>query len=127
MNGKPSIGIEIIKQADANAVEVSRLVKAKLEEFKTIYASEGLNFEIAMDQSVFTLASADAVTHDLSMAVVIVALVILMFLHSFRSSFFILIALPSAMIPTFVLMYAFGFTKPDDAHGAVVSSGHSGR
>lgn len=110
INGKPSIGIEIIKQADANAVEVSGMVKQKLEELKKTYTSENLHFEIAMDQSISTLASADAVTHDLSMAVIIVAFVILMFLHSFRSSIFILVALPSAMIPTFILMYAFGFS-----------------
>lgn len=110
INGRPSIGIEIIKQADANAVEVSGLVKQKLEELKIMHTSENLDFEIANDQSVSTLASADAVTHDLILAVMIVALVILVFLHSMRSSFFILVALPSAMIPTFILMYAFGFS-----------------
>ncbi|HTF82470.1 MAG TPA: efflux RND transporter permease subunit, partial [Cytophagales bacterium] len=56
------------------------------------------------------LASADAVMHDLMLAVIIVALVMLLFLHSIRSSLFVLVALPSAMIPTFILMYAFGFS-----------------
>jgi HAE1 family hydrophobic/amphiphilic exporter-1 len=110
INGKPGIGIEIIKQADANSVEVSRLVKEKLEDLKTQYASKDLNFEIAIDQSVYTLSSADAVMHDLVLAVFIVALVMLMFLHSVKSSFFVLVALPSAMIPTFIMMYAFGFS-----------------
>lgn len=110
INGKPGIGIEIVKQADANSVKVSELVKKKLEELKKTYASQGLTFEIAIDQSVYTLASADAVMHDLLLAVCIVALVMLLFLHSIRSSFFVLVALPSAMIPTFILMYAFGFS-----------------
>ena len=110
INGRPSIGIEVIKQADANAVKVSELVKQKLEELKKTYAYQNLDFEIASDQSIYTLAAADAVMHDLILAVAIVALVILMFLHSLRSSFFILVALPSAMIPTFILMYAFGFS-----------------
>lgn len=110
INGKPGIGIEIVKQADANAVSVSDLVKKKMEDLKKMYASKGLNFEIAIDQSVYTLASADAVMHDLVLAVIIVALVMLLFLHSVRSSFFVLVALPSAMIPTFILMYAFGFS-----------------
>lgn len=110
INGKPGIGIEIVKQADANAVKVSDLVKKKLEDLKKTYASKNLNFEIAIDQSVYTLASADAVMHDLMLAVIIVALVMLLFLHSVRSSFFVLVALPSAMIPTFILMYAFGFS-----------------
>jgi len=110
INGKPGIGIEIIKQADANAVSVSDLVKKKLDELKKTYSAENLNFVIAIDQSVYTLASANAVMHDLILAVFIVAAVMLLFLHSFRSSMFILVALPSAMIPTFILMYAFGFS-----------------
>ncbi len=110
VNGKPGIGIEIVKQADANTVEVSKYVKEKLESLKEMYASKNLDFEIAIDQSVYTLASADAVMHDLTLAVIIVALVMLLFLHSIKSSFFVLVALPSAMIPTFIMMYVFGFS-----------------
>ncbi|HVD99489.1 MAG TPA: efflux RND transporter permease subunit [Cytophagaceae bacterium] len=110
INGNPGIGIEIVKQADANAVKVSELVKKKMDELTKTYASKGLTFQIAIDQSVYTLASADAVMHDLMLAVIIVAMVMLLFLHSIRSSLFVLVALPSAMIPTFILMYAFGFS-----------------
>lgn len=110
INGKPGIGIEIVKQADANSVKVSDLVKKKLEVLKKTYASEGLNFEIAIDQSVYTLAASDAVMHDLVLAIIIVALVMLLFLHSARSSLFVLVSLPSAMIPTFILMYVLGFS-----------------
>jgi HAE1 family hydrophobic/amphiphilic exporter-1 len=110
VNGMPGIGIEIVKQADANAVNVSAGVKAKLEELKATHADKGLDFDIAIDQSVYTLASADAVMFDLGLAVIIVALVMLLFLHSVRSSMFILVSLPSAMIPTFILMYLLGFS-----------------
>lgn len=110
INGKPGIGIEIMKQTDANAVKVSKLVKTKLTELEKMYATSGLHFEIASDQSDYTLASADAVMHDLILAVFIVAAVMLLFLHSVRSSLFVLVSLPSAMIPTFILMYAFGFS-----------------
>lgn len=48
--------------------------------------------------------------HDLFMAVIIVGLVMLLFLHSLRSSFFVMVAIPSAMIPTFIVMYAMGFS-----------------
>lgn len=110
VNGHPGIGINILKQADANAVEVSQFVKEKLTALEAQYAAQGLHFEIASDQSVFTLASADAVMDDLMLAIIIVAAVMLLFLHSMRSSLFVLVALPSAMIPTFILMYAFGFS-----------------
>jgi HAE1 family hydrophobic/amphiphilic exporter-1 len=110
INGYNGIGIEIIKQSDANTVNVSQLAKARMEELKTMYASQGFNYQIASDQSVYTLASADSVIHDLFLAILIVGTVMLLFLHSFRSSLFVLVAIPSAMIPTFILMYLFGFS-----------------
>lgn len=109
-NGKAGIGIEIVKQADANAVNVSKAVKTTLVNVEKTYASKGFHYEIAADQSVYTLASANAVVYDLFLAIVIVASVMLFFLHSFRSSMFVLVAIPSAMIPTFILMYVFGFS-----------------
>ncbi|MEA5403268.1 efflux RND transporter permease subunit [Arcicella sp. DC2W] len=109
-NGQAGIGIEIVKQADANAVNVSKSVKEKLQEIKTSYASKSFSYDIAADQSIYTLASADAVMHDLFLAIIIVGAVMLFFLHSFRSSLFVLVAIPSAMIPTFILMYIFGFS-----------------
>lgn len=110
VNGKPGVGVEIVKQADANAVEVSELVKVKFKEIEKEYVSDNAHFEIAVDQSVYTEASADAVMHDLLLAVIIVASIMLLFLHSIRSSLFVLVALPSAMIPTFIMMYVFGFS-----------------
>jgi HAE1 family hydrophobic/amphiphilic exporter-1 len=110
INGEPGIGISITKQADANAVKVSQQVQEKLQQLKTQYAAQGFNYQVAADQSVYTLASANAVTHDLFLAVLIVGAVMLLFLHSFRSSLFVLVAIPSAMIPTFILMHVFGFS-----------------
>jgi HAE1 family hydrophobic/amphiphilic exporter-1 len=110
INGKSGIGIQINKQADANAVDVSQEVKAKLENIKKQYAGQGFDYVIAADQSVYTLASADAVMHDLFLAILIVGAVMLLFLHSLRSSLFVLVAIPSAMIPTFIMMYFFGFS-----------------
>ena len=110
INGKVGLGIQISKQTDANAVEVSTQVKAKLDTIVKQYASKGFKYEIAIDQSVYTMESAESVIHDLFLAVVIVACVMLIFLHSVRSSLFILISLPSAMIPTFLLMYLMGFS-----------------
>ncbi len=109
-NGVPAIGVQILKQSDANAVEVSELVRERLAEVTNTYKSIGLEFSIAADQSVFTLASADAVVHDLFLAVIIVAMVMLFFLHSARSAMFVLVALPASMIPTFIFMNLFGMS-----------------
>lgn len=110
INGIPSIGVQIIKQTDANAVDVSKQVKIKFDEIQAQYKQQGLKFSVSSDQSVYTLKSADAVMEDLGLAVVIVGIVMLAFLHSFRSSMFVLIALPSSIIPTFIIMYFLGFS-----------------
>ncbi|MCD8741004.1 efflux RND transporter permease subunit [Mucilaginibacter roseus] len=110
INGIPSIGVQIIKQTDANAVDVSELVKEEFAQIEAQYKNAGLKFTVSSDQSVYTLKSADAVMEDLGLAVVIVGIVMLAFLHSFRSSMFVLVALPSSIIPTFIAMYALGFS-----------------
>ncbi|MBS7564816.1 efflux RND transporter permease subunit [Mucilaginibacter sp. Bleaf8] len=110
INGLPSIGIQIIKQTDANAVNVSEGVKASFARIEQQYKSKALKFTVSSDQSTYTLRSADAVMEDLIMAVVIVGVVMLAFLHSFRSSMFVMVALPSSIIPTFIAMYMMGFS-----------------
>jgi HAE1 family hydrophobic/amphiphilic exporter-1 len=110
INGLPSVGMQVQKQSDANAVSVSELVRERMAKLEKQYANVGLKFNVASDQSIYTLASAHAVVDDLFLAVLIVSVVMLLFLHSFRSSLFVLVALPSSMIPTFVMMYVAGFS-----------------
>src|SRR5690625_811059 len=110
INGLPSIGLQILKQSDANAVEVVKLAKNRLADISEQFKDINIQFEIASDQSEYTLDSANAVITDLTLAIIIVSLVMLFFLHSFRSSLFVLIALPASMIPTFIAMYLFGFS-----------------
>jgi len=78
INGIPSVGIQIQKQSDANAVEVADKSKQTLKELEKQYANIGLKFEIAQDGSIFTINAADAVKEDLAIAVMLVALVMLL-------------------------------------------------
>lgn len=110
VNGTSSIGVIIQKQTDANAVQVSELAREKLAELEKTYAKDNVKFTIGNDSSVYTLASADAVMEDLILAVIIVAIVMLFFLHSLRNSVIVLVALPTSIISTFILMYLFGFS-----------------
>ncbi|MBC3787894.1 efflux RND transporter permease subunit [Spirosoma utsteinense] len=110
INARPSIGLQIQKQSDANAVSVSQGAQIKIAQLEKQYSKVALKFNIASDQSIYTLASAHAVVEDMGLAVLIVSLVMLLFLHSFRSALFVLVALPSSMIPTFALMYIMGFS-----------------
>lgn len=110
INAQPSIGLQIQKQSDANAVSVSQQAQVKIKQLEKQYGNIGLKFNVASDQSIYTLASADAVVFDMGLAILIVSVVMLLFLHSFRSALFVLVALPSSMIPTFALMYIMGFS-----------------
>ena len=110
VNGITSVGMQVIKQSDANTVEVSKLVKEELIKIENDYKEQGVHFDIAQDGSIFTLDAANAVKEDLVLAVFMVAIVMLLFLHSFRNSLIVLVAIPSSLIATFAFMYAFGFT-----------------
>jgi HAE1 family hydrophobic/amphiphilic exporter-1 len=110
INGIPSIGVQVIKQTDANAVNLSELVKAKFTALEQQYASNNIKFTVSNDQSTYTLSSAHAVMEDLGLAILIVGIVMLAFLHSIRSSLFVLVALPCSIIPTFIAMHFAGFS-----------------
>src|SRR5690606_18422711 len=110
INLQNSIGISIQKQSDANAVSVSELVKKELAQLEITYANSNLKFTIAQDSSEYTLESADAVIHDLILAVVLVAAIMLLFLHSVRNAVIVMVAIPLSLIATFIGMNLFGFT-----------------
>lgn len=99
-----AIGLSVQKQSDANAVEVSELVREALTDLKENYKQQNLDFVIANDTSEFTLEAANAVVHDLLLAVVLVAVVMLLFLHSFRNAVIVMIAIPASLISTLIAM-----------------------
>ncbi|TDG34874.1 efflux RND transporter permease subunit [Pedobacter changchengzhani] len=107
---KGAIAIQIIKQSDANAVEVSKGVHKIIESLEKEYKSDNLNIKIVSDSSIFTLESADAVIHDLILAVILVALVMLFFLHSLRNALIVMVSIPASLIATFIGISLFGYT-----------------
>lgn len=110
INRKDAIGIQITKQTDANTVDVCAKVKKQITVLEKQYASSGLKFEVASDSSVYTLNSANAVMEDLMFAILLVACVMFMFLHSIRNSFIVLISIPASIISVFIAMYIFNFS-----------------
>jgi HAE1 family hydrophobic/amphiphilic exporter-1 len=109
-NGVNGIGLRIKKQSDANAVDMARATKARFKEIEKKYKKEGIKFTIATDTSIPTIESVDAVIHDLELAVLLVAAVMLLFLHSLRNAFIVLISIPASLISTFIAMYLLGYT-----------------
>ena len=110
VNGRSAVGIMVMKQSDANTVDVSRLTRAALSKLAVLYSSSHLQFDIAQDASTFTLEAVTAVQHDLLLAVLLVALVMLLFLHSLRNSLIVLVSIPTSLVTTFIGMYLFGFS-----------------
>ena len=110
VNQENSIAIQIIKQSDANAVAVSEGVQKQIAQLEKDYAAVGLKLAIANDSSVFTLEAADSVVHDLLIAVLLVAFVMLFFLHSLRNAIIVMVSIPASLIATFIGMALFGYT-----------------
>jgi hydrophobic/amphiphilic exporter-1 (mainly G- bacteria), HAE1 family len=110
INGIPSIGIAILKQADGNAVKVSSLVREELKKLEQQYSNIQLKFDVAHDQSIFTLDAAKDVQKDLLLAILLVAVVMFLFLHSVRNSLIVLIAIPTSLTASFIVMWAFNFS-----------------
>ncbi len=110
INGQNSIGLQLVKQRDANAVEVAREVKDILKEIEKTYASQELKFNIANDTSEFTIEAANSVMVDFFLAIVIVAAIMLLFLHSFRNSLIVMISIPASLLSVFIAMNLLGYT-----------------
>lgn len=110
INGKSSIGIIVQKQTDANTVEVCHALREKLKEVENQYQSAHLKFEIPMDSSIYTEDAANSVKHDLMYAIILVALVMLVFLHGLRNALIVMFAIPISLIVSFAGMYLLGYT-----------------
>jgi HAE1 family hydrophobic/amphiphilic exporter-1 len=110
IDGKTSIGVLVSKQSDANTVDVSALVRKELPRIEETFRSAGVRFDVAQDGSRFTLDAANAVKKDLAIAIALVALVMLAFLHSTRNSIIVMLAIPASMVSTFIAMYAFNMS-----------------
>ena len=110
VNQKSAIILQIIKQSDANAVAVSEELVKTIAKLEAEYKTAELKLEIAKDSTIFTLQAADAVVHDLLIAVLLVAFVMLFFLHSIRNSLIVMVSIPASLIATFIGIYLMGYT-----------------
>jgi hydrophobic/amphiphilic exporter-1 (mainly G- bacteria), HAE1 family len=111
LNGQETVGLSITKQSDANQIQVADGVRAALDAMqRQNIVPKDAKFTIVTDDSTFTRASVDSVRTDLLLAVLITGLVLLLFLHTMRSTIIVLLAVPTSLISTFLIMYALGFT-----------------
>lgn len=108
---KSTLILSIMKQTDANAVDVSKKMRKKISKMiDGDYKSKGLAMNMVNDKSEYTLESANAVMFDLVIAILLVGFVMLFFLHSIRNSFIVMISIPASLVATFIGMYFMGFS-----------------
>src|SRR5690554_697623 len=109
-NGKEGIGILLKKQGDANAVDVSRSVRERFERIAESHKEENVQFVIADDSTDNTIEAVNSVVYDLIMAIILVSLVMLLFLRSFRNALIVIIAIPTSLVTAFAVMWMLGYT-----------------
>lgn len=109
-NGKTGIGVLIKKQGDANAVDVSKLIRKKFQSIEKQNTNAEIKFVVTDDSTDNTIAAVNSVVFDLILAVILVSLVMLLFLRSFRNSLIVLVAIPTSLITAFAVMWLLGYT-----------------
>ena len=109
LNNKDAVGIGIFQAPGANAIDLSNAVRAKMAELATRFP-DGLAWRAPYDPTVFVRDSISAVVHTLLEAVVLVVLVVILFLQTWRASIIPLLAVPISVIGTFSILYLLGFS-----------------
>ncbi len=109
INGRPGIGIGILRQGTANTLSVAEGVKKEVELIRT-GLPPGLTIDFGYDESLFISQSIYEVEHALVTALVLVVGVIFFFLRSFRATIIPAVAIPVSLVASFVAMAALGFS-----------------
>jgi len=109
LNGQPAVTLIVSKQSGQNTVAIADAVKDRLKEI-TPTLPPGFKTEVVGDQSIFIKASIEAIQTHLIEGSILAAIVVFIFLWSFRSTVIAGLAIPTSLIATFGLMSAMGFT-----------------
>ncbi len=109
VNGKPAVGLGIVKQSTANTLEVARAIKAQLPRIIDSLP-QGMTIQVAFDSSLFIEKSIEEVFLTLAQALALVILVTFLFLRSPRATFIPFVTIPISLIGAFIFLDALGFT-----------------
>lgn len=109
-NQNSTILLQVKKQSDANAVSVSEAIQKTIENVQKDYQTQAIKINTVDDSTDFTLEAADHVIFDLFLAIILVAVVMLLFLHNIRNAFIVMVSIPMSLIATVIGMYLMGYT-----------------
>ena len=109
LNNKTAVALPIFQTPGANALQLSTNVRHTMEELKKNFP-EGIDYSVAYDPTVFVRNSIEAVVHTLFEALLLVVLVVIVFLQTWRAAIIPLAAVPVSLVGTFTMMLLFGFS-----------------
>jgi multidrug efflux pump len=109
LNNKAAVALPIFQSPGANAIELSDNVRRTMEELKANFP-EGIDYSVVYDPTVFVKSSIKAVVVTLIEAVLLVVIVVIVFLQTWRASIIPLAAVPVSLVGTFAIMLALGFS-----------------
>jgi hydrophobe/amphiphile efflux-1 (HAE1) family protein len=109
LDGQPSVALSVYQLPGSNALDTANEVYAKMKELKTRFP-DGLDYQIIYDTTPFIRESVYEVFKTLRDAVILVAIVVLVFLQNWRAALIPLVAVPVAVVGTFAIMAALGYS-----------------
>ncbi|GFD77718.1 multidrug efflux RND transporter permease subunit [Tenacibaculum sp. KUL118] len=109
LNNNPAAAIPIFQAPGSNAIQISDDVRARMAELSKMFP-DGLEYDIVYDPTVFVRGSIEAVVDTLFEAVLLVVLVVVLFLQTWRASIIPLVAVPISLVGTFAFMQLMGFS-----------------
>ncbi|OAB50698.1 efflux RND transporter permease subunit [Pseudomonas thivervalensis] len=109
LDNQPAVAIPIFQRPGSNAIQISNDVREKMDELKKGFPA-GMDYSIVYDPTIFVRGSIEAVVHTLFEALILVVLVVILFLQTWRASIIPLVAVPVSLIGTFAVMHLFGFS-----------------
>ncbi|NMH66577.1 efflux RND transporter permease subunit [Shewanella salipaludis] len=109
LDNQDAVAIPVFQASGSNAIQISDDVRAKMAELSQNFP-EGLEYSIVYDPTVFVRGSIEAVVKTLLEAVLLVVLVVVLFLQTWRASIIPLVAVPVSLVGTFAFMHLFGFS-----------------
>jgi hydrophobe/amphiphile efflux-1 (HAE1) family protein/NodT family efflux transporter outer membrane factor (OMF) lipoprotein len=109
LNNQTAVAIPIFQTPGANALQLSADVRRTMEELKKNFP-DGVDYAVVYDPTVFVRHSIEAVVHTLLEAILLVVIVVIVFLQTWRASIIPLAAVPVSLIGTFAVMLALGFS-----------------
>ncbi|SDS10346.1 multidrug efflux RND transporter permease subunit [Opitutus sp. GAS368] len=109
LNNKPAVALPIAQLPGSNAIATSDAVRAAMKDMAKSFP-DGLKYDIVYDPTIFVRSSIEAVVHTLLEAILLVVLVVILFLQTWRASIIPLAAVPVSLVGTFAVMHALGFS-----------------